>query len=113
LTPSGARLEAQDFTKPTLAIIIPYDSFARIVNGSYSPLQAYLDGNLKPIGNVELGKKIINHLGGSGTQTGVCPTLYNESWHLDGPGYGHITFSGESFTDSGTVQIVYNWGGGF
>jgi hypothetical protein len=112
VTPSGAHLETQ-FTKPTLAVILPHDSFVRIANGSYSPLQAYLDGNLRLIGNVEVGKRIISHLAGSGTQAGVCPTLYNESWQLDGPGYGHITFSGEFFTDFGTVEIVYNWGGGF
>lgn len=113
LTPSGASLDTQGFTKPTLAVILPYDTFFGIASGSYSPLQAYLDGTLKLVGNVELGKRIISHLGASGTTAGVCPTLFNESWHLDGPGFGHITFSGEFFSDFGTVEIVYDWGGGF
>lgn len=113
LTPSGASLQTEHFTKPTLAVILSQDTFSRIASGSYSPVQAYVDGTLRLIGNVEIGKAIIVHLTGSGTQTNVCPTLYGESWQLDGPGYGHITFSGEFFTDNGTVEIVYDWGGGF
>ena len=113
LTPSGASLQTQDFPKPTLAAILSSDTFTRIANGSYSPVQAYVDGKLKLIGNVDVGKRLIRHMAGSGTTAGVCPTLFNESWHLDGIGYGHITFSGEFFSHNGTVQISYDWGGGF
>jgi len=113
LTPSGAALRPDNSTKPTLVVMLAYDTFYKIANGSYSPLQAFLDQDLRIVGNADIGKKIIAKLAGSGTQAAVCPTLYNESWHLDGPGYGHVTFSGEFFTDSGTVEIVYDWGGGF
>jgi len=113
LTQSGAFLQPTPQIKPTLVVIVPHDSFMSIVDGSYSPLQAYLDGKLKPIGDVDLGKRIIIHLGGSGTQAAVCPMLFNESWTIDSPGQGHISFSGEFFTPSGFVQIVYDWGAGF
>jgi len=113
LTSSGAHLQAQFTPKATLVLIASYDDFTRILNGSYSPLQAYLDGTLKPLGDIEMGKRIISTLSGSEVPMLVCPILLNESWHVDGPGYGHITLSGKYFTSSGNVEIVYNWGGGF
>jgi hypothetical protein len=113
ITPSGAFLRPDNTIKPTLAVMLSYDSFYRIANGSHSPLQAYLDSELRIVGNADIGKKIIIQLKGSGTQAAVCPFLFNESWQLDGPGFGHITFSGEFFTPFGAVNIVYDWGGGF
>lgn len=112
LTPSGAFLRADNSMKPTLIVILSYDTFYRIANGSYSPLQAYLDQGVKIMGATNLGKAIISSLSGSGTQAAVCPTLFNERWKVDGGGIGHITLEGELFTDSGAVEIVYDWGGG-
>jgi putative sterol carrier protein len=112
LTPTGAHLHADTVTNPTLVVIATTEAFYRMVEGSYSPLQAYLDGKMKLQGNVELGRRVIQHLAGSGTQVAVCPVLINESWKLDGPGYGSLTVSGEFFTPGGTVDIVYDWGGG-
>jgi putative sterol carrier protein len=112
LTPTGAHLHADAVTNPTLVVIATTEVFHRMAEGSYSPLQAYLDGKMKLQGNVELGRRVIQHLAGSGTQVAVCPLLINESWKLDGPGYGSLTVSGELFTPGGTVDIVYDWGGG-
>ena len=117
LTPSGCSLQTQRFSKPTLAVILAYDSFARIADGSYSPVQAYLDGKLKLAGDVGLGRRIITHLAGPRTQTAdfcqQCPCLYNESWQTidEWTGQGQITFSGKFFTPNGQVFIVYNQGG--
>lgn len=115
LTPSGSSLQtgAVADTKPTLVAIINSEAFYRVAEGSYSPVQAYLDGKLKLLGNVNVGKRLITHLAGSGTTAGVCPILTNESWKIDGPGFGSLTFTGEFFTHNGTVEIVYDWGGGF
>jgi hypothetical protein len=93
--------------------IITSEAFYRVTDGSYSPVQAYLDGKLKLLGNVNVGKRLIAHLAGSGTTAGVCPTLINESWKIDSPGIGSLTFTGEFFTAHGTVEVVYDWGGGF
>jgi hypothetical protein len=42
------------------------------------------------------------------------PNLNNERWQLDSPfdGLGSLTLSGSGFTNEGSVQIVYNYGGG-
>ena len=112
LTSSGASLRPVAGTKPTLVVIITSEAFYRVAEGSYSPVQAYLDGQIRLLGNVALGKRIITHLAGSGTTAGVCPVLFNESWRIDYPGYGSLTLSGEFFTHNGTVEIVYDWGGG-
>jgi putative sterol carrier protein len=114
LTPSGAFVHPKHLTKPTLVVITNSKDFYHIAEGSYSPLQAYLDGKMRILGNVELGRQIIKHLSnGTGTQVNVCPILVAESWELDGPGYGSVTLTGDFFTPGGTVEIVYNWGGGF
>jgi SCP-2 sterol transfer family len=120
LTPAGAFLHAGNVTKPTLVVITTAEAFNQMAEGSYSPVQAYLDGKIKLEGNIDLGRQIFKQLGGSvprqlggPTQDPVCPTLTNESWKLDEPGVGSLTVSGLFFTPGGTVDIVYDWGGGF
>jgi hypothetical protein len=116
LTGSGASLRkgSIDGSKPTLAAILPADAFYQIADGSYSPVQAYLDGNLKLIGNVDVGRRMILHLGGPGTVAQVCPFLVRESWNFDPQQQvGTLTFTGNFFTPGGTVEILYDWGGGF
>jgi SCP-2 sterol transfer family len=112
---AGAFLDtrAEGASKPTLVMIATLDAFRRMAEGSYSPVQAYLDGKVKLQGDVHVGKNIVKQLAGSGEQVDVCPTLYNESWRIAGPGYGSLTLSGKFFTPGGTVELVYNWGGGF
>ena len=112
LTPAGTFLHTESFTNPTLVVITTPEAFHDIAEGSYSPLQAYLDGKLKLQGNAELGRRIIQHLRGSGTLAAVCPFLTDESWRLDRLGVGSLTVSGRLFTPGGTVDIVYDWGGG-
>ncbi len=112
LTPAGTFLHTESFTNPTLVVITTPEAFHDIAEGSYSPLQAYLDGKLKLQGNAGLGRQIIQHLAGSGTQAAVCPFLTDESWRLDSLGRGSLTVSGQFFTPGGTVDIHYDWGGG-
>ena len=115
LTPSGASVQTGPIAanKPTLVAIISLEAFYQVADGSYSPLQAYLDKKLRLLGNVDVGRRIIEHLKASGTSSGVCPILVNESWTLNGPGYGLLRVTGEFFTPNGTAEIVYDWGGGF
>ena len=101
LTPAGTFAHADSTTRPTLAIITTTDVFRRLANGTYSPVQAYLDGDLRLHGNVDVAKRMLLHLAGSGTQVTVCPLLTNESWRLDGPGIGSLTVTGKFFTPSG------------
>ena len=113
LTPAGATLlPSAPPGMPTLVTIATPDVFRSIAAGTYSPLQAYLDGKLKVHGNVGVGQQMIQRLAGSGTQTAVCPTLTSENWRLDGIGVGSLTLTGQYFTHGGTVRIVYDWGGG-
>lgn len=125
LTPAGVFLQTESVVKPTLVVITTSEAFHRMAEGSYSPVEAYLCGAMTLLGNVELARKIIVHLAGSGAQTNVCPvgpnapikifpTLINESWALGGGiGVGSLTVSGEFFTPGGTVNIHYDWEGAY
>lgn len=116
LTPAGAFLHSKRIKKPVLVAISTPEAFHRMAEGSYCPVQAYLDGELRVHGNVDLGKEILRNLfGPSNTQSLVCPTLHGESYTLEEPGYpvGSLTFSGEFFTPFGEVEIVYDFGSGF
>lgn len=112
LTPAGASLAPEGVAKPTLVVVTTPETFRAMANGSYAPSQAYLDGKVRILGNADLAKQIVTKLGGSGTEVAVCPTLYDESYKPNGEGGGEITLNGEFFTPGGTVEIVYNWGGG-
>lgn len=113
LTPAGAFLHADNTQAPSLVVITTVDMFHRMAEGSYSPVQAYLDGKLKLQGNVELGKRMILHLAESGSQVNVCPFFASETWQPDGRGGGLLTLTGSLFTPGGTVDVRYDWGGGF
>ncbi|MBV8378470.1 MAG: SCP2 sterol-binding domain-containing protein [Verrucomicrobia bacterium] len=62
LTPSGAFVHPKHIKKPTLVVITNSKEFYQMAEGSYSPLQAYFDGKMRILGNVELGRQIIKHL---------------------------------------------------
>jgi SCP-2 sterol transfer family protein len=127
LSHAGASLLPNNVQNPTLLAITTVETFREMVNGSYSPFSAHMDGKLTVQGNVELGLKVFGHFAAPGVQTPtphtptgptggpsqpvLCPTLVNESWSQDSPGsvYGSLTVSGEFFTAGGTVVINYNY----
>jgi putative sterol carrier protein len=123
LSHADASLLARNVQNPTLLAITTVETFREMVNGSYSPFSAHLDGKLNVQGNVELGLKIFGHFAGPGVQTptphkpagpgqaALCPTLVNESYDPTANG-GSLTVSGEFFTAGGSVVMVYNWFGG-
>jgi putative sterol carrier protein len=110
LNSSGAFVHTEHVTRPTLAVITTSETFYNIAKGSYSPVQAYLDGKIKILGNVELGRRIILHLAGSGTQVRVCPWLVVDSYTPEpNPYYGVVTVTGRFFTPGGNVKVQYDW----
>ena len=123
LSHAGAFLLATNVQNPAILAIMTVETFREMVNGSYSPFSAHIDGKLTVHGNVELGLKIFGHFAGPGVQTPtphaptapnqavLCPALVNESYDPT-VNNGSLTVSGEFFTVGGTVVIVYNWGGG-
>ena len=116
LTSEGAFLQTESVTKPTLVVITTSESLRRIAEGSYSPVQAYLDGKMHLHGDVDLAKRVILHLGDvegpTLPQVSVCPTLLEDRWQPDGNGFtGSLTFSGLGFTHGGAVHITYDLGG--
>ena len=93
-------------------MITTAESFRRIAEGSYSPVQAYLDGKIHLHGDVDLAKRVILHLAISGDQVDVCPNLLEDRWQPDGNGFtGSLTFSGLGFTHGGAVVIHYDLAG--
>jgi hypothetical protein len=62
LTPGGAFLHKEIFGKPTLVVITTSEAFQSMADGSYSPVQAYHDGKLDLLGNVDLAMQVVAHL---------------------------------------------------
>ena len=61
-------VQSETVDTPDLEIITTQDVFDRLAGGSYSPVQAFCDGNMRVRGDIELGKRLLAHLAGSGTQ---------------------------------------------
>jgi hypothetical protein len=113
LTPAGPTVVPRSVQTPEFVAITTPEAFRRMADGSYSPFQAHLDGNLKVHGNAELGRQIVRHLAGSGTQGATCnPILYDPSYNPVGPDGGSLTLSGCCFTPGGDVVLYYNFGSG-
>lgn len=100
--------------KPDFVAITTPQAFRRMVGGTYSPFQAYLDGNLKVHGNGEIGRKIVGHLRPSPATGGsTCnPIIYDPSYNAAGPDGGSLALSGCCFTPGGAVLLYYNYGSG-
>ena len=117
LTPGGVYLQSAtnvaNAADPTLVVITTPDAFQQMAEGTYSPVQAYLDRKLKLQGDVDLGRRVLTKLAGVGTRAEVCPFLINPVWRLHDFGHGSLTLSGRNFTPGGTVRLVYDYGGGF
>ena len=112
MTPSGSAVRADVMVAPTLTLITTAKALRQMLSGSYSPVQAYLDGRLHRHGDVALAKRVALHLAESGSNVSVCPLLDAEQWHSDGRGYGSLTVSGFNFTPGGVASLIYDWGGG-
>lgn len=114
LTGDDVSVHSGTATKPALVAITTLDTFHRMAQGTYAPVQAFLDGKLRLGGNVDLGRRIIDHLTPTDNQTSVHPTLGNGTYQLDAPGsqFGSLTLTGCLFTPNGAVQLVYNYGSG-
>jgi hypothetical protein len=112
LTPAGAFLQTEGATKPALVVITTAETFRHIAEGAYSPVQAYLDGKLHLHGDVDLGRRVIRHLAGSGTEVQGCLSLEGH-WHPDGNGQtGSLTITGRLFTPGGPFDVHFDYGGG-
>ena len=114
LTGDDASVHSGAAAKPALVAITTLDTFHRMADGTYAPVQAFLDGKLRLGGNVDLGRRIIDHLAPTDNQTSVHPTLGGGTYQLDRPGtqFGSLTLTGCMFTPNGTVRLVYDYGGG-
>lgn len=47
-------------------------TFARMADGSYSPVRAFLDGKIRVVGDIDLGKRLLRHLAGPEGRTGCA-----------------------------------------
>jgi hypothetical protein len=118
LSHEGASLLARHVQNPAFLAITTDETFREMVDGSYSPFSARLDGKLNVRGNVELGRKVLGSLAGSadqaplrtpeGTQGLVCPTLVDDGYDYSGQS---LTIGGEFFTEGGTVVLDFNASG--
>jgi SCP-2 sterol transfer family len=82
LSHAGASLLPHNVQNPTLLAITTVETFREMVNGSYSPFSAHMDGKLTVQGNVELGLKVFGHFAAPGVQT---PAPRTPAGHTGGP----------------------------
>jgi hypothetical protein len=68
----GGDARAGEAARPDLEIVTTEPTWGRLAEGSYSPLQAFLDGSLRVRGDVALGKRMLRHLGEPGGTVDVC-----------------------------------------
>jgi putative sterol carrier protein len=112
-TPAGTSVHPRSAQKPDFVVITTHEAFRRMAGGTYSPFQAFLNGDLKVHGNAEIGRQIVRHLSPAGGGGSTCnPMLYNESYNPAGPDGGSLTLSGCCFTPNGTVLLNYDFGSG-
>ena len=57
-----ARVGSAD--RPDVEILTSVETFWRLVDGSYSPVDAFRDGKLRIRGDAALGKRVLRHLAG-------------------------------------------------
>ncbi len=69
---AGAAARAAATEEPALEIVAKAETYRRMVDGSYSPLEAFLDGRMRVRGDIELGKQLLKRLGQPGGITDVC-----------------------------------------
>jgi hypothetical protein len=114
LTGDDASVHAGTAIKPALVAITTLDAFRHMADGTYAPVQAFLDGKLRLGGNVDLGRRIIDHLTPTDNLTSVHPTLGNGTYQLEQPRaqFGSLTLAGCMFTPNGPVRLVYDFGSG-
>jgi hypothetical protein len=63
---------AERVGRPDLEIVTTAETWRRLTDGSYSPLDAFLDGKLRVRGDVDFGKRVLRHLGEPGGSVDVC-----------------------------------------
>lgn len=66
------RAEAGRAERPDLEVVTSAETLQRVADGSYSPIQAFIDGRLRVRGDAELGKRVVRHLGGPDGDVDVC-----------------------------------------
>lgn len=72
LTKQGCRMSNQEYDKPNLEVIMSSDTWMKIASGSYSPLEAFIQGKMRIRGDEALGKRILQRLASSDGKIDIC-----------------------------------------
>jgi SCP-2 sterol transfer family len=60
--PQGSEASAQRIDRPDFEVITTAETWWRIADGTLAPLRAFLQGQMRVRGNVEIGKRILSRL---------------------------------------------------
>lgn len=60
----GHEARAGRVERPDVEMLASVETFWRLVDGSYSPVEAWRDGRLRVRGDEQLGKRVLRHLAG-------------------------------------------------
>lgn len=107
VTAMGASVQRAAIDTPSLVATMPGALLRSILQGKYSPQQAYLDGSVTLEGNVELAREILRRFARPSTAASVCPTLTKVFYFPVG---GVLRLLGVGFTPSNTVTLGYDYG---
>ncbi len=69
---AGSEARAAKTDDPALEIVAKGDTYRRMADGSYSPLEAFLDGKMRVRGDADLGKRLLRKLGQPGGIVDIC-----------------------------------------
>src|SRR5215470_16378559 len=59
----GSKLETKEIAKPHFEILTERETMLQIAQGTLSPLTAFYHGQMRIRGDIELGKRLLAHLG--------------------------------------------------
>ncbi len=69
---AGSEARAAKADDPALEIVATGETYRRMADGSYSPLEAFLDGKMRVRGDVDLGKRLVRKLSQPGGIVDIC-----------------------------------------
>lgn len=94
---------------PTLSVITDTATLRRIAAGSYSPISALAEAQLRISGDLTFGKHILRTLGGVSELINVYPILATDANYSAAT--QTLRLEGFCFTPGGSVRLIYDVGG--
>ena len=110
LGPPGPSLLTGHVDNPSLVATMSHEVFRQLVDGTYPPAQAYLDGAVELQGDLALAREVVGRLRAPGTGAAVCPLILLDEGYSPVNGGGTLSIVGLFFSPNGPVELVLDYG---